>query len=113
MKRKLMRIISATVLIVAVLALPATSRAQQSSEREDNGIFVLGSIFLSILHVPFKLAACSWTQATAAVVYTVTYGVEGNYDGGTNGKDIGETARRSCMGDWIITPSQVRADYGS
>ena len=113
MKRKLMRIISATVLIVAVLALPATSRAQQSSEREDNGVFVLGSILLSILHVPMKLVTCVGTQVTAAAAYTATYGVEGYYDGGTNGRDIGETARRSCKGDWIITPSQVRADYGS
>jgi hypothetical protein len=112
MKRKLMRIISATLLIVAV-ALPTTSRAQQSSEREDNGVFVLGSILLSILHVPMKLVTCVGTQVTAAAAYTATYGVEGHYDGGTNGKDIGETARRSCKGDWIITPSQVRADYGS
>src|SRR5262245_15547463 len=110
--KRTMRIISATILIVAVLALPVASRAQQSSEREDNGIFVLGSILLSILHVPMKLVTCVGTQVGAAAAYTATYGVEGHYDGGTNGKDIGETARRSCKGDWIITPSHVRADYG-
>jgi len=111
MKRKAIQAISAMILVVAVLT-PNVGRAQ-SAEREDNGIFVLGSIFLSILHVPFKLAACSWTQVTAAAVYTATYGVEGHYDGGTNGREIGETARRSCKGDWIIPASQVKADYGS
>jgi len=113
MKRKLIHGISAAFLIVAILAMPVASRAQQSAEREDNGIFVLGSVLLSILHVPFKLVTCVGTQASAAVAYTATYGVEGHYDGGTNGKDIGETARRSCKGDWFITPSQVKSDYGS
>jgi hypothetical protein len=51
------------------------------------------------------------TQATAAVAYVGTYGVEGSYDGGTNGRDIGEVARRSCTGDWIIPPEQVKRDY--
>ena len=113
MTRKLIHGIFAAILIVGVLAMPVASRAQQSAEREDNGIFVLGSVLLSILHVPFKLVTCIGTQAGAAVAYTATYGVEGHYDGGTNGKDIGETARRSCKGDWIITPSQVKSDYGS
>ena len=113
MKRKLIHGISAAILIVAILAMPVASRAQQSAEREDNGIFVLGSVLLSILHVPLKLVTCVGTQASAAVAYTATYGVEGHYDGGTNGKDIGETARRSCKGAWIITPSQVKSDYGS
>ena len=113
MKRKLIHGISAVILVVAVLAMPVTSSAQQSSEREDNGIFVLGSVLLSILHFPAKLVTCVGTQASAAVLYTATYGVEGHYDGGTNGKDIGETARRSCKGDWFISPSQVKSDYGS
>lgn len=103
---------SALILIIAVLALPVAGNAQ-SSPQEDNGIFVLGSVLLSILHVPLKLATCVGTQATAAVAYTATYGVPGYYDGGTNGKDIGETARRSCTGSWFITPSQVKTDYGS
>jgi hypothetical protein len=46
------------------------------------------------------------------MAYTATFGVPGNYDGGTNGRDIGETARHSCKGDWIITPRQIRQDYG-
>ena len=102
--------------IVAIFAMtlilrPFDAKAQQS--QDEGGVFVLGSVLLSILHFPFKLATCAGTQATAAVAYTVTYGVAGSYDGDTNGKDIGETARRSCTGDWIITPEQVRKDYGS
>ena len=112
MKRRFTVMISAFVLASAVLASPAVIRAQ-SSGQEDNGIFVLGSVLLSILHVPVKLATCAGTQAAAAVFYVGTYGVPGHYDGGTNGKEIGETARRSCMGTWFITPEQVKNDYGS
>jgi hypothetical protein len=109
MKRQLLGVI----LAIAILVTPGLLHAQQAETQEDGGVFVLGSILFSILHVPLKLATCVGTQATAAVAYTATFGVPGNYDGGTNGKDIGETARRSCTGSWFITPSQVKSDYGS
>jgi hypothetical protein len=112
MKKRLLNRLSVVIIAIAVLALPVAGRTQQSPAQEDNGIFVLGSILMSILHVPLKLATCVGTQATAAVAYTATYGVQGHYDGGTNGKDIGETARRSCTGSWFITPSQIKDDYG-
>lgn len=99
------------IFAVTIFLTPVNARAQQS--QEDNGIFILGSVLLSILHLPVKLATCVGTQAGAAVVYTATFGVPGNYDGGTNGKDIGETARKSCTGDWFVTPQQVKKDYGS
>ena len=104
-------ICSVAILTLAILAAPIAGRAQQA-DTQDNGVFVLGSILFSILHVPVKLATCVGTQATAAVAYTATYGVRGNYDGGTNGRDIGEVARRSCTGPWVVSPSQVRSDYG-
>lgn len=113
MKRRLTSGVSAVILAGAILVTPGLVRAQQADAQEDNGIFVLGSVLFSILHVPLKLATCVGTQATAAVAYTATFGVPGHYDGGTNGKDIGETARRSCTGSWFITPSQVKNDYGS
>jgi hypothetical protein len=113
MKKRLLNRLSVVIIAIAVLALPVAGRTQQSPAKEDNGIFVLGSILMSILHVPLKLATCVGTQATAAVAYTATFGVPGHYDGGTNGKDIGETARRSCTGSWFITPSQIKSDYGS
>jgi hypothetical protein len=103
---------AAAILAVAIFAAPMTTRAQ-SSGQEDNGAFFLGSLLFSIIHVPYKLVTCAATQASSAVFYTTTYGVRGHYDGDTNGKDIGETARRSCTGDWIITPEQVKKDYGS
>lgn len=108
------RIICATVSAifgVTILLTPVNARAQQS--QEDSGLFILGSVLLSIIHLPVKLVTCVGTQAGAAVAYTATYGVPGNYDGGTNGKDIGETARKSCTGDWFITPQQVKKDYGN
>ena len=113
MRQRLFSGISALILTIVILAAPTASRAQQSSSQEDNGVFILGSVLLSILHVPLKLATCAGTQATAAVFYTATFGVRGHYDGGTNGKDIGETARRSCTGDWFITPQHVKGDSGS
>jgi hypothetical protein len=102
---------SVAILALAILAAPIAGRAQQA-DTQDNGVFVLGSILYSIIHLPVKLATCVGSQATAAVAYSVTYGVRGNYDGGTNGKDIGEVARRSCTGAWVVSPSQVKTDFG-
>jgi hypothetical protein len=111
MKRRLISGISAVVLATAILA-PGIGRAQSSTDG-DSGVFVIGSVLLSIIHVPLKLATCAGTQVSSAVFYTATYDVPGYYGGGTNGRDIGETARRSCTGEWIITPQQVKKDYGS
>lgn len=108
-----MRGITAALFALSIFAAPAVSYAQQASGQEDNGVFVLGSVILSVLHVPYKLVTCAGTQASAAVFYTATFGVPGHYEGGTNGRDIGETARLSCTGAWIITPEQVKNDYGS
>ena len=110
MKRTIMRI-SAALLIFTFLTVPAVLRAQQSATHQVDGFSVLGSVLLSVLHIPLKLVTCVGTQAGAAVAYTATFGVPGNYDGGTNGKQIGEVARRSCTGDWIITPEDVSRDY--
>jgi hypothetical protein len=98
------------LLVLSVIVAPRISLAQQTAAGH-GGVSVLGSIFLSVLHLPLKLATCVGTQAGAAVAYTATFGVAGNHDGGTNGKQIGEVARRSCTGDWIITPEQVERDY--
>ena len=111
MKNPLLLAIFIVTLAMILVVRPFDAKAQQS--QDEDGAFVLGSVLLSILHFPLKLATCVGTQATAAVAYTATYGVAGNYDGDTNSKDIGETARRSCTGDWIITPQRVKKDYGS
>ena len=111
MKRRILRDACAGFLMITVLAVPTVLRAQQSTTQHVDGFSVLGSVLLSVLHVPMKLATCVGTQAGAAVAYTTTFGVAGNYDGGTNGRQIGEVARRSCTGDWIITPRQVSNDY--
>jgi hypothetical protein len=113
MKNRIIYRLSAAILTLSLLTLPTVVRAQQAPAQDDGGVFVLGSILYSIIHLPLKLVTCVGTQAGAAVAYTATYGVPGHYDGGTNGKDIGEVARRSCTGAWIITPSQVKSDFGS
>jgi hypothetical protein len=110
MKRVLRLAIAISILCIT--AAPSTSRSQQAVMKEDDGAFYLGSALLSILYFPLKLATCVGTQAGAAVAYTATYGVAGNYDGDTNGKDIGQAARKSCTGAWVITPEQVKKDYG-
>lgn len=113
MKHKNYSVLIAAILLLSFTATPSISMAQQVRHpTAEPGFFsVLGSIVLSTLHVPFKAVTCVGTQATAAVAYAATFDVEGHYDGGTNGKDIGETARRSCTGSWIVTPSQVAKDY--
>jgi hypothetical protein len=113
-------VLGATLLSLTLLVSPSLSLAQQAGQREDsvsqprrpNFFHILGSIVFTPIHLVAKTVTCVGTQATAAVAYTTTYGVEGHYDGGTNGRDIGETARRSCTGSWIVRPSQVVRDYG-
>ena len=122
MKQSFALVTSATLLLVSLSAPASRSLAEQAAQDEAPnsvnqtrrpGFFsILGSIVFTTLHLPAKLITCVGTQATSAVAYTATFGVEGNYDGGTNGRDIGETARRSCTGSWIVRPSQVVRDYG-
>ena len=113
MKHRMMLGLSTAILLLNVITMPGLGWAQQTSLPEDDGVFYLGSFVLSVLYVPVKLATCLGTQAGAAVAYTATFGVAGNYDGNTNGKEIGEVARRSCTGPWIITAEQVKTDYGN
>jgi hypothetical protein len=121
MKRFFSLIISGALLLT--LSLP-TSHSLAEEAAQDTGSYstdqarrpgffsILGSIVFTTIHVPSKLLTCVATQASAAVFYTQTFGVEGAYEGGTNGRDIGETARRSCTGPWIVRPSHVVRDYG-
>jgi hypothetical protein len=113
MKRHTIVGLSTAILLLNLLATPGTGRTQQSGPQQDEGVFYLGSFVLSLIYLPVKLATCVGTQAGAAVAYTATYGVPGDYDGNTNGKEIGEVARRSCTGPWIITSEQVKKDYGN
>jgi hypothetical protein len=86
--------------------------ASMPAQRRPGFPHILGSIVFTTLFFPAKLLQCVGTQAVAAVAYTATFGVEGNYDGGTNGKEIGNIARHACTGSWIVRPSQVVRDYG-
>ena len=112
MKKRIVPACATALLTLSLLALPATGRAQEMSDGED-GVFYLGSVLLSILHVPTKLVTCVGGQFSSALFYNATFDVPGHYEDGTNGRMIGETARLSCTGKWLVTPSQVKADYGS
>jgi len=114
MKKQLSLIIGTAVLAGGLLisANPSVAQEAGNSEQRRPGFFnILGSILLTPLQLVSKTVTCVGTQVTAAVPYVATFGVEGAYDGGTNGRDIGETARRSCTGSWIVRPSQVARDY--
>jgi hypothetical protein len=122
MKKSISLMIGATLLSFGLLSPANRSLAEEAAQdgasypanqqKKPEFIHILGSVLLTTLHVPVKLVTCVGTQATSAVAYSATYGVEGHYDGGTNGRDIGETARRSCTGSWIVRPEQVVRDYG-
>lgn len=109
MTRKNISALGAIFLLLFALSTPIL--AAQASSQGDDAFAYVGSFFLSLLHVPFKLATCVGTQAVSAVAYTATFGVPGNYDGGTNGKQIGEVARKSCTGSWVVSPDQVKRDF--
>ena len=103
MNEKIVSRFVAVLLFFSIAMAPGIGTGQQVPTQQDDGAFYLGSVIFSLLYFPVKLVTCVGTQAGAA----------GSYDGETNGKDIGETARRSCTGDWIITPQQVKKDYGN
>jgi len=109
MKKIRFSLVCATFFFLLSFSVASTA-ARAASSQDSDGPAIFGSIFLSVLNFPFKLATCVGTQAVSAVAYTATYGVQGNYNGGTNGRDIGEVARKSCTG-WLITPDEVKKDY--
>ncbi|HWP60823.1 MAG TPA: hypothetical protein VNL14_23210 [Candidatus Acidoferrales bacterium] len=98
----------AVIMVVALLFFTSPVQAQS---QEEEAVYTAGSLLLSILHVPFKLATCVGTQALVAVGYVTTYGVEGNYEGGTNGRELGGYAAGACKGQWIIRAEDVKRDY--
>lgn len=110
MKVRFISALAVFSLAVTLFATPGRAAQQSGSSGDDVG-FVAGSFLLSLLHVPLKLATCVGTQALAAVAYTATYGVPGNHDGGTNGRQIGEVAGKACGGSWLISPEQLKKDY--
>src|SRR6476646_6453567 len=119
MKSKVFSLLALALVFTLTMALmPTPSRAEADTatapaSTQDPGFFsVLGSVLLSTLYLPTKLVTCVGTQAVTAVGYVGTFGVAGNYDGKTHGPEMGEVARRSCTGPWVVTPSQVANDYG-
>jgi hypothetical protein len=115
MKDKTNSFLTATVLVFSFLVAPSLSLAGESMQQEPRRpgfVHILGGILLTPPVFVGKLVTCVGTQVTAGVAYAATFGVEGNYDGGTNGREIGEVARRSCTGSWWVRPSQVARDYG-
>jgi hypothetical protein len=115
MKHKTTALLTATLVVFGLLGAPSRSIAGESMQQEPRRpgfVHILGGILLTPPVFIGKLFTCVGTQVTAGVAYTATFGVEGNYDGGTNGREIGEVARRSCTGSWWVRPSQVVRDYG-
>jgi hypothetical protein len=115
MKEKANSLLAATLVVFSFLVAPNLSLAGESMQQEPRRpgfVHILGGILLTPPVFIGKLVTCVGTQVTAGVAYAATFGVEGNYDGGTNGREIGEVARRSCTGSWWVTPSQVVRDYG-
>jgi hypothetical protein len=105
--RKLLVGLCVFALIFGLLITSVTSQAAE----EDGAFYVLGSGLFSLLYLPIKLTTCVGTQTIATFAYVSTYNVPGNFEGGTNGKDIGEVAREACSVPWFISADQVKEDY--
>jgi hypothetical protein len=108
-KRTASRIVG--IVFLALLVAPSSSGAQQAGSQEPGIHHYAGSVILSVFYLPLKLVTCVGTQVVAGTAYIATYQVPGSYEGGTNGKNIGEVASGSCSGAWIISPDQVKKDY--
>jgi hypothetical protein len=113
--KKSLSLLAGAAVLAAGLSLPNLSAAQEvdtPGQRRPGFFSILGSILFTPPHLAYKAATCVTAQSAAAVPYLMTFGVEGAYEGGTNGRDIGETARRSCTGSWVVRPSHILRDYG-
>src|SRR5713226_3663523 len=110
MQRKTASWIIGIALVLALLLAPYPIQAQQVGSQDD-GIYYAGSFIFSLFYFPLKLVSCVGTQVLADTAYIATYQVPGNYEGGTNGKQIGEVALGACTGSWVIRPDQVKKDY--
>ena len=108
MARKISSGICTAILVLGLLITPSSAVA---AEQGEDLFYYLGSGVLTLLHFPFKLVTCGTAQVLTSVAYAGTYGVPGNYEGGTNGKQIGEVGRGACTGAWVIPVDQVKADY--
>ena len=106
-RKRVASITCAVLLAVAILLIPSISRAESSEDRPVN---IFGSVLLTALNIPFRLLTCLGTQAITIPAYVVTNGVEGNYEGGTNGRQIKEVGYGACVGHWVITADQLRRD---
>jgi len=79
--------------ILSILLVTSPAMSQQVESEGEEAAYSAGSIALSTLYFPIKLTTCLGTQMGSAVAYIFTYGVPGNFDGGTNGKQIGEEVK--------------------
>ena len=108
------RTFNAALLLSALLFVsPGAVRAQDEaadSQPPNFGHYV-GSVFLSLFHVPYKAVMCVSGQVLGGAAYIMTAGVPGNYSGETNGEDIGTIAAASCAAPWIISPREISKDY--
>jgi hypothetical protein len=105
MIKKRLAVVCGAIFLVILLS------GRAMAAQDEDGAAYFGSFLLSLLQFPVKLATCVGTQTVSAVAYVATFGVPGNYDGGTNGREIGEIARKSCTGSWVVSPDQVKKDY--
>jgi len=109
MSQRIMVGFVALILGLSLLTFPAN--AAQSAESQEDAGYYAGSFLFSIIFLPLKVVSCAATGIAAGTAYIATYGVPGNYDGGTNGRDVAEVSRGMCSTPWVVTHEQVKKDY--
>lgn len=111
MNQKIVAGICVIGLILALL-VPSLVQAQDATPEEGNtAYYAVGSVFLSLLYLPIKLVTCVSVQTVTTPIYLFTNRVPGNFEGGTNGKEIAEIGRASCVSPWVVPFDQVKEDY--
>ena len=111
MKQKIVCLTCMIGLALGLLLLPLSAGAQESKPDGPQLGSHVGSVVLSVFYFPIRLATCVGTQFVTAPAYVITDNVPGNFEGGTNRKEIAEVSRGACASPWVITPSQLFRDY--
>ncbi len=103
-RKRIAHVMTVYVLLAVLIGLPASALASAELEQESWGTqFAYGaaSAFLSVVHVPLKVALCGTTAVLSGLAYLVFFG------GRQVATDAADAVKAGCGGPYIISPQRL------